>query len=226
MVTSIFSFSYNIFKRPPGVSLSFLLRGSQWPPSYELKKVNNKFWGSFRKIWGSKPSKFKGTMGSWKTLGLSLKVVEILHCVVKSYSFPKQSLVFTCLHYKSFESTVGKGEIARYEQFLLFPQCSLLYRLRHTWKYYRWCPLNEMNFDLSPTKTNILYMSENKQSCKTVSRQLADLNSVSDLLDPLQKHHTKFEVAVMHACWEKCDGKYWLWTEQRKNGWKNRRKGR
>ena len=34
--------------------------------------------------------------------------------------FPKQALVFTCLQYKSFENTVGKGEIARYEQFLLF----------------------------------------------------------------------------------------------------------
>ena len=40
-------------------------------------------------------------------------------------SFPKQALVFTCLQYKSFENTVGKGEIARYEQFLLYPQCSL-----------------------------------------------------------------------------------------------------
>ena len=29
--------------------------------------------------------------------------------------------VFTCLQYKSFENTVGKGEIARNEQFLLFP---------------------------------------------------------------------------------------------------------
>ena len=28
-----------------------------------------------------------------------------------------------CLHYKFFENTVGKGEIARNEQFLLFPQC-------------------------------------------------------------------------------------------------------
>ena len=28
-----------------------------------------------------------------------------------------------CLQYKSFENTVGKGEIARKEQFLLFPQC-------------------------------------------------------------------------------------------------------
>ena len=30
-----------------------------------------------------------------------------------------------CLQYKSFENTVGKGEIARNEQFLLFPQCFL-----------------------------------------------------------------------------------------------------
>ena len=27
----------------------------------------------------------------------------------------------TCLQYKSFENSVGKGEIARNEQFLLFP---------------------------------------------------------------------------------------------------------
>ena len=31
-------------------------------------------------------------------------------------------LVFTYLLYKSFENTVGKGEIARNEQFLLFPK--------------------------------------------------------------------------------------------------------
>ena len=31
------------------------------------------------------------------------------------------SLVFTCLQYESLENTTGKGEIARYEQFLLFP---------------------------------------------------------------------------------------------------------
>ena len=37
----------------------------------------------------------------------------------------KKSLVFTCLKNKSFENTVGKGEIARNEQFLLFPQCFL-----------------------------------------------------------------------------------------------------
>ena len=30
-----------------------------------------------------------------------------------------------CLKYKSFKKTVGKGEIARNEQFLLFSQCFL-----------------------------------------------------------------------------------------------------
>ena len=39
--------------------------------------------------------------------------------------FLKQALLFTCLQYKSFENTVGKGEIARNEQFPLFPQCFL-----------------------------------------------------------------------------------------------------
>ena len=36
-----------------------------------------------------------------------------------------QALVFTCLQYKSFENTFRKGEIARNEQFLRFPQCFL-----------------------------------------------------------------------------------------------------
>ena len=36
--------------------------------------------------------------------------------------FPNKGLFFTCLWYKSFENTVGKGEIAHNEQFLLFPQ--------------------------------------------------------------------------------------------------------
>ena len=35
-------------------------------------------------------------------------------------------VVFTCLHYKSFENTVGKGDIARNEQFLIFPLFSTL----------------------------------------------------------------------------------------------------
>ena len=35
--------------------------------------------------------------------------------------FPKQALAFMCLQYKSFEKTVGKGEIAHKEQFHLLP---------------------------------------------------------------------------------------------------------
>ena len=41
------------------------------------------------------------------------------------YPFPKQALVLTCLQYMSFENTMGKGKIARYEQFLLFLKCFL-----------------------------------------------------------------------------------------------------
>ena len=42
-----------------------------------------------------------------------------------SLPVPKQALVFTCLQYKSFENTVGKGEAARSEQFILLPRCFL-----------------------------------------------------------------------------------------------------
>ena len=51
------------------------------------------------------------------------------HLINQSFSvkpFLKQTLVSTCLQYKSEENSVGKGEIARNEQFLLFPQCFLL----------------------------------------------------------------------------------------------------
>ena len=54
---------------------------------------------------------------------LSLFILRFLTFFV--YPFPKQALVFTCLQYKSLENFVGKGEIARNEQFLLFPQCFL-----------------------------------------------------------------------------------------------------
>ena len=35
--------------------------------------------------------------------------------------FPQQALVFTCLKYKSFENTLGKGEIARKRAISPFP---------------------------------------------------------------------------------------------------------
>ena len=40
-------------------------------------------------------------------------------------TLPKQALLFTCLQYKAFENNVGKREISRNEQFLLFTQCFL-----------------------------------------------------------------------------------------------------
>ena len=53
---------------------------------------------------------------------LSMKTVPIVTCLLP---FPKQTPIFTCLQYRSFKNTVRKGEIARNEQFLLFPQCFL-----------------------------------------------------------------------------------------------------
>ena len=43
----------------------------------------------------------------------------------KGLTLSQTSPFFTCLQYKSFENIVGKGEIARNEQFLLFSQCFL-----------------------------------------------------------------------------------------------------
>ena len=47
------------------------------------------------------------------------------HRIFDFNPFPWQALVFTCLQYKYFENTVGKGEIALNKQFFLFPQCFL-----------------------------------------------------------------------------------------------------
>ena len=52
----------------------------------------------------------------------------MLVTIIFPLPFPKQALVFTCLQYKSFENIAGKGEIARNEQFLLFPQCFLYFQ--------------------------------------------------------------------------------------------------
>ena len=41
---------------------------------------------------------------------------------IQRLTLSQKALNFTCLQNKSFENTVGKGEIARDEQFLLFPQ--------------------------------------------------------------------------------------------------------
>ena len=57
---------------------------------------------------------------------MSYPTITVISKLIYIYQpFPKQALLFTCLQYKSFENTVGKGEIAHNEQFLLFPQCFL-----------------------------------------------------------------------------------------------------
>ena len=40
-----------------------------------------------------------------------------------------------CLQWKSFENTVGKGEIARKQQFLLFSQYFLTFRITFSYVY-------------------------------------------------------------------------------------------
>ena len=42
-------------------------------------------------------------------------------------SFPKQACCFACLQYKYFENRAGIGEIAYNKQFLIYPQCFLLF---------------------------------------------------------------------------------------------------
>ena len=49
---------------------------------------------------------------------LTLVMCKILSC---EKALSETSPSFPCLHYKSFENSVGKGEIARNEQFLFFP---------------------------------------------------------------------------------------------------------
>ena len=48
-------------------------------------------------------------------------------------------MVFTCLSDEPFENTVGKGEIARNEQFLLFPQCFLPSQQLRSFMYNKHC---------------------------------------------------------------------------------------
>ena len=41
-----------------------------------------------------------------------LQCRSVIQALNASQPFPKHALDFTCLHYKSFENTMGKGEIA------------------------------------------------------------------------------------------------------------------
>ena len=63
---------------------------------------------------------FSGLFKVKIVLNLGKLLVGWLVGCIQVSPFPKQTLVFTCLQYKSFENTVGKEEIARDEQFFLF----------------------------------------------------------------------------------------------------------
>ena len=55
-----------------------------------------------------------------------LSCINFANCEFFQFNpFPRNDTFLTPLGRKPFENTVGKGEIARNEQFLLFPQCFL-----------------------------------------------------------------------------------------------------
>ena len=70
-------------------------------------------------------------------------------------SFPNQLWFFSYLQYKSFENTVGKGENARKEEFLLFPQCFLPF----------WRTFCNFSSNLKLSSANSLSLEESKICC-------------------------------------------------------------
>ena len=73
----------------------------------------------------------------------------------KELTLSETSLVFTCSQYKSFENTVGKGEIARNEQFLLFPQCFLP----------DWITFCHFHYNLQLSSANSFNLEKSKICC-------------------------------------------------------------
>ena len=84
-----------------------------------LYTLSKSIYNGFIKLlpYNDSPCRWLEMLGSDK--GLSLYYTSHVQ------PFPKQALTFTCVLYKSFENTVGKGKNAPNEQFLLFTQCVL-----------------------------------------------------------------------------------------------------
>ena len=59
---------------------------------------------------------------------LSLPNARLIAFSRTCLTLSQTTLVFTCLQYKYFENTVGKGEITCKEQFLLFHRVSYPFR--------------------------------------------------------------------------------------------------
>ena len=80
-----------------------------------------------RKIYSSKviPAAVQGSGSQCKEhMEGTVAMHRTIRHLLEINPFPNKP-VFTCLQYKPFENTLGKKEIARYEQFVLFPQCFL-----------------------------------------------------------------------------------------------------
>ena len=70
----------------------------------------------------------------------------LIFCRFPFLTLSQLSPVFTYLQNKSFENTVEKGEIARGEQFLLFPQCFLpVWRTFCHFHHIKNCPLQTLS---------------------------------------------------------------------------------
>ena len=88
-----------------------------------LISIDFLFWNTWESVLGFVVLSATGPL----FLFTRLQLAQILS-ILSIEPFPKQALVFfTCLQYKSFENTVGKGEIARNKQFLLFHSVSCLF---------------------------------------------------------------------------------------------------
>ena len=104
----------------------------------------------------------------------------------RDYLFPKQALVFTCLQKKSFENTMGKGEIARSEQFLLFPQCFLPFWRTFCNFYQNWnCLLQTLS--VSMYYSSSIQIPSNQTYCLTHSHTT-----------------TPFDAPGKQASWKQC----------------------
>ena len=89
----------------------------EFEPQSFAKNIEGKGEIAFNEQFLLFPPFFKIISINFPTFYLQLKLLY-----ANSLTLPEQALVFTCLQYMSFENTVGKGEIARKEQFLLVPQ--------------------------------------------------------------------------------------------------------
>ena len=71
-----------------------------------------------------------------------------------------------CLHYKSLKKIVGEGEIARNEQFLLFPQC-FLQVLKTFCHFHQISKLSSANsFSLEESKNLLLWKGLKEETPK------------------------------------------------------------